>query len=157
MRHFLATILAAMLAFLPATQSVANDFSLDDAIALIRAGQSDEAYARLVREETQRAGDIEFDYWLGVAALDSQRFVEATLAFERVSVQQPGNLGALVDIGLAYVALGDVERAREAFETAERNDPPRLVRQLIRAPLEGRMAVIAGFPAAGAKRCILAP
>lgn len=98
--------------------------------------QAEQVYQQLLQQEWESAGNPDFDYLLGLAALKTGRPAEATLAFERVLAVNPSHLGALIDLGIAYRQLGDVDRARELFLEAEKNDPPPLVRELISAQLD---------------------
>ncbi len=91
---------------------------------LLRAGRADEAWRLLSPHEFAQAGREDFDYLLGVAALDSGRADLATLVFERVLAVSPNHAAARLDMGRAYFALGDMERARTEFESVMRFDPP---------------------------------
>lgn len=92
--------------------------------ALIQQGKGADAYRALVPFEAQHAGDAEFDYLLGIAALDAGHADKATLALERVVILRPAFLAARLDLARAYFALGDVDRARTEFETVRRENPP---------------------------------
>lgn len=97
---------------------------LEAAEALIQQGKGADAYRALVPFEAQHAGDAEFDYLLGIAALEAGHADQATLALERVVILRPAFLAARLDLARAYFALGDVDRARTEFETVRREDPP---------------------------------
>lgn len=90
----------------------------------LKAGQAAQAYEQLAPLEFNQAGQVEFDYLLGVAALESGHADRATLAFERVLASDPQHAAAQLDIGRAYFALGDMPRARLAFLASRRFDPP---------------------------------
>lgn len=85
---------------------------LDDARRLLAAGDARGAYALLAPLESLRAGQPEFDYLLGIAALDSGRATRAIFALERVLAVQPDNTLARAEIGRAYLAAGEAENAR---------------------------------------------
>ena len=91
---------------------------------LIKANKADEAWKLLSPFEFSQAGREEFDYLLGVAALDSGRADLATLVFERVLAVNPNHAAARLDMARAYFALGDMQRARTEFESVLRFDPP---------------------------------
>ena len=57
----------------------------------------------------------EFDYLLGVAALDSGHIEDAIIAFERVLAIVPGHAGAQMDLARAYYAAGSFDLAEAAF------------------------------------------
>ena len=91
---------------------------------LLRDGKAEEAYLLLLPHEFAQAGQEDFDYILGVAALESGKADLATLIFERVLAVNPNHAAARLDMGRAYFALGDMDRARTEFESARRFGPP---------------------------------
>lgn len=118
-------------AFLLANQAMAAPPDLDRAQALMKAGQANAAYALLEPVEFEMAGNLDYDYLLGVAALDSGRPDKATLAFERVLAVDPAHYGARLDLARAYYALGDHERAGNEFTRILQQNPPALARTII--------------------------
>jgi len=91
---------------------------------LMREGKPSDAYALLAPLEDKYAGDVQFDYALGVAALDSGKADRATLAFERVLAVSPNFAGARLDMARAYFQLGDAERAKTEFLAVQSQNPP---------------------------------
>ena len=87
-------------------------------------------YQRLAVQEAERAGDPDFDYRLGITALDAGRYGEAIIALQRVLAVQPNNAPARAELARAYALAGDVDTAREEFATVV-DDPslPDPVRQ----------------------------
>jgi len=104
--------------------------------ALSRSGKPGEAYELLLSQEDTYIGIIEFDYALGRAALDSGRPDKATLAFSRVLALDPAHAGASIDMGRAYLALGDLPRARNTFRNLLSLDPPPQIRAQLQAYLD---------------------
>jgi hypothetical protein len=96
--------------------------------ALSDAGQHAEAYALLSAGEDSHIGTVDFDYALGRAALNAGRPDRATLAFARVLALEPGHAGARIDMGRAYLALGNRAQARAVFEALLQLDPPPALR-----------------------------
>ncbi|MEQ8742257.1 tetratricopeptide repeat protein, partial [Parasphingorhabdus sp.] len=103
--------------------------------------------------DVQRVGDPDYDMTLGLAALDSGRYGEAILAFQRVLAVQPDNARAQAELARAYAMAGDVDTARAEFETVRGNpsipDPVRnridgVVRQLDKA-IAGGASEITGY------------
>ncbi len=92
--------------------------------ALIRSGQAETAYARMRPYEFELAGDPQYDYLLGLAALESGEPDQATLAFERVLAVDPDMLGARLDMARAYFALGNDDLAREELLELQQMNPP---------------------------------
>lgn len=110
--------------------------SVVDAEELMKNGKPAEAYALLEPLEFEHAGDVRFDYLLGIAALDSGKPDKATLAFERVLAVDPDFAGARLDMARAYYQLGDLPRAKTEFETVMEQSPPEAAKATIRKYLE---------------------
>jgi tetratricopeptide (TPR) repeat protein len=100
------------------------DSVLAQARALMQRHDPAAAYDLLKPLETDRAGNPEFDYLLGIAALDSGRYTEAVFALERVLVVNPKHVQARAEIARALVQLGEVETARREFETVRQQRIP---------------------------------
>lgn len=108
---------------LAATSGAALGDALTEAARrLLEQGRAQQAYALLLPQESARAGDLEFDYLLGIAANDTGEHERAVFALERVLAQQPGNALARAEIARAYLALGEREAARRELE-AVRTQP----------------------------------
>jgi hypothetical protein len=99
--------------------------------SLLRAGKAADAWNALAPHEADFAGEEDYDYLLGVAALDSGRANLATLAFERVLAVNPNHAAARLDMGRAYYELGDFDRARAEFASVLANDAPQAARDTI--------------------------
>ena len=125
----------------PVAEKVAADLTapMAEARALLRNGQPLAAYDALMKMEYEGSGDIEFDYLLGVAALEAGKPDKATLALERVLESNPNYAGARIDMGRAFMLLGDAVRAQEEFTAVLELNPPDVVRERV----EGFMAEIA--------------
>jgi len=125
-RRVVEVALLAILATPAFAQPKAPEPRLDipQAERLIREGKAEDAYRLLAPHEFAQAGQEEFDYILGVAALESGKADIATLIFERVLAVNPNHAAARLDMGRAYFALGDMDRAKTEFESARRFSPP---------------------------------
>jgi hypothetical protein len=134
---------AACLACLLAAPAAQADGVIDRAAADIAAGNAQAAYDLLSPLEPDRAGDPEFDYLLGIAALDIGRATEAVFALERVLAMQPENLPARAELARALLALDEVESARVEFDTVSRADgiPPEA-----RATIDSYLAALRDAP-----------
>lgn len=130
-------LLAAALVAVPsvaqsqAGEPAARAALLEQARALSASGKADEAYRALAAREDEYIGEIDFDYAIGRAALDSGRPDRATLAFTRVLAVDPLHAGASIDMGRAYLALGNRQQARSVFEGLLALNPPPSVRELL--------------------------
>ncbi|HEY0665656.1 MAG TPA: tetratricopeptide repeat protein [Gallionella sp.] len=117
-------------------QSGSYEILLRDAKTLIERGKPDKAYQLLAPLEFRHAGDVRFDYLIGIAALDSGQPDKATLAFERVLAMDPGSAAARLDMARAYYQLGDLPRARTEFFAALKQNPSATARANIQKYLD---------------------
>lgn len=109
----------------------AGDATIEQARDLLDRGAAEDAYALLAPFLSQRAGDPEYDYLLGIAALELRRNTEAVLALERVLAVEPDNAAARAQLGRAYFYLQESESARREFETVSKQDVSPEVRESI--------------------------
>ena len=80
--------------------------------------------------QSDRAGDPEYDFLLGSAALGIGKNTEAVFALERVLAVQPNSAPARALIARAYFNLKETETARREFENVKKQDvPPEVSRQ----------------------------
>ncbi|MGH8707548.1 MAG: surface lipoprotein assembly modifier [Burkholderiales bacterium] len=130
MQRFLGRILCASI-LLCVSLSAGADAVTDRAKALLQRQDAAAAYKLLLPLEPQRAGDPEYDYLLGIAALDAGEPERAIFALERVLAVQPDNLQARAEIARAYMATGEREAAKREFETVRARQVPAPVRETI--------------------------
>ena len=123
------TLLAAFLASF--SLFVLADAVTDRAKALLGRGDARAAYELLLPLEAQRAGDPEYDYLLGVAALDAGDRERAVFALERVLAVQPEHLRARAEIARAYYEMGERDTAQREFEAVRARGVPPEVRDTI--------------------------
>lgn len=109
------------------SNALAQDPTLDRARALVQANQGQAAYDLLAPLEQQRAGDVEYDYLLGVAAIDAQQYTRAVFALERVLAMRPNHPQARAEIARAYFLMGENKAARQEFESVKAARPPEAV------------------------------
>jgi hypothetical protein len=125
MLHKAAKGLALMLfGLLVATSAFAQDAVISRARALIDAKQSQAAFDLLDPLEATRAGEPEFDYLLGVAAIDSGKLTRGVFALERVLAVRPDYPQARAEIARAYFLMGENRVARQEFEAVRAANPP---------------------------------
>ena len=98
---------------------------------MIDNGQPDGAFRALDARIADYAGDPDFDYLLGLAALDSGRPGEAVMALERALINRPGFLQARAELARAYFAIRERENARREFETVAAQRIPEEARRVI--------------------------
>lgn len=110
-----STLRVAVLAALFVAGGAQADALTDQGKQLLDQGKAQAAYELLIGEESKRAGDVEYDLLLGLAALESGKNTNAVFAFERVLAIQPNNGRARAGIARAYYALGEMSTARKEF------------------------------------------
>lgn len=102
----------------------------DEVRALVEKGQSAQAYA-LGKQYADELGKPDFDFYFGIAAIDSGHAGEGVLAMERYIVLFPDNDRARLELARGYYVLGELIRAREEFENVSRRNPPPQVQATI--------------------------
>lgn len=103
------------------------DQTLDQAAELIKQKNFKPAYELLEPFESERAGEIDYDYLLGVAAIESGQVSRGVFALERVLAQQPNHLNARTMIAKGYFRGGEAENARAEFQNIlGQSDDPQL-------------------------------
>lgn len=130
-RIWRAPLIVFLVLGLTAGSVTARADEVADAEALVRAGKFKEAYKLLEPLEESKAGDLKFDYLLARAALETGNPSKASFIYERILAIEPNFVGVRVEMGRAYLALGDYARAKLEFETVIRipNLPPDIRQQ----------------------------
>jgi len=95
----------------------------DDIKALLEKGDAKGAY-ELGKKHPGELGNPAFDFYFGVAAIDSGRAGEGVLALERYLANFPANLQARLELARGYFILGEDLRAREEFNEILKAKPP---------------------------------
>lgn len=131
-----AAALVALAAAFSSPAAQADPQALENARRLLAGGNAAQAYEQLAPLQDKLTGQPEFDYLLGVAALDSGRLDEAIIAFERVLALMPNHAGAQMDLARAYYAAGSFDLAEAAFLKLRAANPPPAAQQAIGRYLE---------------------
>ena len=127
--------ISALVAFAPARHAIAqSDDPVARARALVEQKDSKAAFDLLSPLESREAGNIDFDYWLGAAALDAGHLERAVIAFERVLVRNPDFDSARLELGRTYLRMGSLDLAAQEF-----------TRLLERAPSESGKALLVDY------------
>ena len=100
------------------------------------ANDAASAYQIGVVNSDEYAGDIEFDFYFGLAAIESGHAERAVFALERVLMQQPDNQRARLELARAQFMLGDDLAARTNFQAVLADAPPPNVRKHIQLFLD---------------------
>ena len=98
--------------------------TLNKALNDINAGNAQIAYDSLIQLEVDYAGNSQFDYVLGLSALESGNAGYAVFALLRVVSMDSRNIGAVLDLGRAYYHLGEYEESEKSFKEVLTYDPP---------------------------------
>lgn len=122
-------LLAALLLLLPAAAAAAVDPRRLG--ALLEDGRADEAWALARVHRATHEGEPRFDFYYGVAAIETGNLGEAVFALRRVVAVSPGFARARAELGRAWFLLGEDLRARAELERALAGGPP--------APLRARI------------------
>lgn len=133
-------------------QSAARQKIITDANTLIKDGKAEKAYALLQPYQSEYAGDPDYDYLLGIAALDSGKATEAIFALERVLAVNPRHLQARAEIARAYLTTGETAASEQEFKTVKEQNPPKEVSATIQKYLDiietarsGRKTSVQGY------------
>ena len=138
--------LVVVLLSLPLTLVAQTDDLLSRAKALIDNKKGQEALALLEPLTEKRAGESDFDYLLGVAALEAGRPGIAVIALERVLIARPDHPQARAEIARAYFELGETRTAQQEFESVKRAGVPPAVAATIDKYLDAIDKRLAGGP-----------
>ncbi|HTH44655.1 MAG TPA: surface lipoprotein assembly modifier [Oxalicibacterium sp.] len=139
---FAKWILIAASLFFQGT-ACATDALIEQAKQLVESKQAERAYQLLIPLQSERAGEPEYDYVLGVAALDSERAPEAVFAFERVLTLNPENGVARLELARAYYEMGDIKASRAEYAIVQRQQLPQHTSQAVQNYLTAINRIIA--------------
>jgi Flp pilus assembly protein TadD len=107
--------------------ALADDAS--DINRMFRAGQANEAFARLEQLLKANPKDPQLRFLKGVMLADSRRPAEATATFEQLSVDYPELPEPYNNLAVIYASRGEYDKARAALEAALRAQPGYAVAQ----------------------------
>jgi hypothetical protein len=143
---------AAIVAACGVLGAAANPQVMERARGLLGQSNPKQAFVELIAIQDQMAGDPEYDYLLGIASLDSARYDDAIIAFERVLAINPNHAGAQMDLARAYFALGSFDLARSTFLRLREANPPAATLQAINQYLDAievrKRQLVAGWSGA---------
>jgi tetratricopeptide (TPR) repeat protein len=112
-----------LLLLLYATRSFA-EFDIQQLRQLIDGGNSTQAYHYAQSGKARDEGDADFDYYYGIAAIDTGHASEGVFALERVLTDNPDDNAARLELARGYFILEEYARSRQEFETALAASPP---------------------------------
>jgi len=130
--RFAAALLAVALAVGPALAADPADPGAPAAPATSTPNPATSLLSDLKAQQETRAGDPDFDYLLGVAALEAGELQLALDALERVVLHRPTFAGAWLDLALVHTRLNDAASAEAILAHVESSfDPPPALRAQI--------------------------
>lgn len=113
----------------------ADSAVVDKAKSLLSSGKAEQSYALLAPKQDAFIDNPEFNYLLGISALDSGKLGVAVFAFERVLAIDPNHALARAEMGRALMLMGELSGARKELEDVRRMNPPSEAAQVIDATL----------------------
>lgn len=116
--------LALLGAMLIPISSQADTALLEQANRHMQAEQYTQAHQLLDAKSTELAGNPDFDYLLGLAALRAGQPAEAIFALERVIRVNPRHAAARMELVNAYLQLGMNHQAQTQLAILENQQPP---------------------------------
>ncbi len=119
--HMSSRLLAAIISV---SVFCAHAATIDDAKMLLRQGQPSKARDLLEANLIPSAGDVEYNYILGIASLDSGDPGNAVFAFERALAINPAHTLARAELGKALIALTEFGAAYRELQQVKASKPP---------------------------------
>ncbi len=114
-------------AFLMSITPALHAAPADDIKIMLEQGKAVDAY-NLGSKNPDLLGQPAFDFYFGIAAIDSGHAGEGVLALERYMINFPDNQNGRLELARGYFVLGENARAREEFERVLTLNPPAAVR-----------------------------
>ena len=105
------------------SQAVTQDSAVIQAETLIRKGDFNAAYKLLEPLESKYAGDVNYDYLLGIAAVESNNVTRGAFALERVLALDPNHKDARAEMAKAHFMLGETEASKAEFNNVLNQNP----------------------------------
>ena len=105
------------------SQAVTQDSAVIQAETLIRKGDFNAAYQLLEPLESKYAGDVNYDYLLGIAAVESNNVTRGAFALERVLALDPNHKDARAEMAKAHFMLGETEASKAEFNNVLNQNP----------------------------------
>jgi Flp pilus assembly protein TadD len=120
-RAWAAALVVAASVLLPALPARAEDTT--EIRALVAQGDLAGALARVEKAVAANPRDVQVRFLHGVVLMDLRRDDEALGLFERLAQEYPELPDPYNNMALLHARAGRLEAARQALETALRNDP----------------------------------
>jgi outer membrane protein len=126
-----AIVLVVIAIVFSSTAFAVQDAVTAEANKLIAKRDFKAAYDLLEPLEAERAGDINYDYLFGVAAVESGNPTRGAFALERVLAQDPANKDARAEMAKAHFMLGETESSKAEFNNVLAQNPDAETRKTV--------------------------
>ena len=100
-----------------------QDSLIVEASKLINKRDFTAAYLLLEPLESERAGDTDYDYLLGVAGVESGNTTRGAFALERVLALDPAHKDARAEMAKAHFILGEIDASKAEFNNVLKQNP----------------------------------
>ncbi len=130
-KPYLTLVLVFLFASTPTILVAAQDDVTKEAETLIRKGDFNAAYRLLEPLEDERAGDVDYDYLLGVAAIESGNTTRGAFALERVLATDPNHKDARAEMAKAHFILGETQASKAEFNNVLQQNPDAETKRVI--------------------------
>lgn len=151
MKQPIYRLIAAIMLILGAQSGHGASDYLREITRLYESGQAQAAYALANQHLLEAEGDPAFDFYYGLAAIDSGFLSQGVFALERVLLLQPENQRVRLELARGYFLLEQYDRARKEFHKVLDTQPPENVKANIQQFLdtirlrESRYRTTAGY------------
>ncbi|EAT12820.1 protein containing tetratricopeptide repeat [Oceanobacter sp. RED65] len=103
---------------------------------LVNARQFDQAYSLASSIRNNEEGRPSFDFYYGLAAIETGHFDEALFAFERLLFYQPNNPRYRLELARVHFYLRNLKRSESEFKQVLKQNPPAPVRNNVKTFLD---------------------
>lgn len=97
---------------------------VDDLQSLTQQGQYQQAYQLGLEHRAELEGELMFDFYFGMAAIETGHLSEGVFALERVVMRRPGFTRARLELARGYFLREEDTRANHHFNRALAQNPP---------------------------------
>jgi tetratricopeptide (TPR) repeat protein len=120
-----------VLMFIVVTTLFANYF--ESGLNSYKNGEFERAYSLFSEAFFEDMQSPDRSLYLGLSAVETRRFREALIAFDRVLLLQENNYRAELEIGRVHYLQGNLKEAKKRFQKILKLQPPDVVREKIEA------------------------
>ncbi|MET0093251.1 MAG: tetratricopeptide repeat protein [Sedimenticola sp.] len=120
LRHRAPALLLCISVVSPA---MADDNSLSRLAELVESAKYEKALQLASSMLYEYEGDSRFDFLYAVSAINAGQLSEGIFALERLLREKPGDISARMELGRAYLLLGDDSRAQQEFAQVLKLEP----------------------------------